>query len=121
VLLGRDLFADLPIPEIHLRVGIERELRAAMLGLRRAVAGGDPSTIEARVKDTMDEIHPALYSLLSLQGTRPASLYEAAARTYDVALDPLERAAADPRAALGPLMTLLSRAVNDVDRPGDWS
>lgn len=125
VVAGKDPFASVVVHDTHRRLRIEQELREAQIRLRRAVtdAQGAREAVGGAVLRKVKQIRGALHALLALKGvTSGATLDEVlahSAKAWDVDTAPLRRARETPDAAHATLVTLLTKAIDDVNRMPD--
>jgi predicted nucleotidyltransferase len=122
VLVGADPFAALTISDRHRRLRIEQELREAQIRIRRAVidAQGAGEVLGGALSRKLRQLRGPLRALLALRGRDVGDDFDAvlggACALYGVDPAALRQVREAPDAALGALTTLLSAAVDDVDR-----
>lgn len=122
VLCGADPFADLTIPQHHLRVRIEQELREAQIRLRRAVTdgAGAKDALAGAVRRKIRQLRSPLRALLDMRQVQcPDTLpdvYAAAGRTYGLDTACLLHVGDDPDKAYEAFVRLLAAAIADVDQ-----
>ena len=121
VLHGDDPFKDLKIEPHHLRLRIEQELREVQIRLRRAVvdAQGANDALRGAVSRKIKQVRSPLRALLEqkkidVEDDLPAVL-KVAGKTFDIAVDAVERVDEDPGPAHDTLVALLDKAIADVD------
>jgi len=120
VLHGRSPFEGLTIRGEHKRLRIEQELREVRIRLRRVVADNFATAAFGRsIARKVRQIREPLRALLELRGETVddhlAEVIRASGRVYGLDAEPLFRALETPREAYEALVTLLERALKDVD------
>lgn len=125
LLHGKDVFADLKIEPHHLRLRIEQELREVQIRLRRAVvdAQGNVDTLRGVVARKIKQVRSPLRALLVKKGVTTdgelGSVLKASGSAFGVEVAALSRVDEDPGAAHDALVSLLDRAIADVDAMED--
>ncbi len=125
VLHGKDVFAGLKIEPHHLRLRIEQELREVQIRLRRAVvdAQGNTDNLRGVVARKIKQVRSPLRALLVKKGVETeddlAAVLKAAGKTFGVEVAALSGVAEDPGAAHDALVSLLDKAIADVDAMED--
>ena len=121
LLAGSDSFAAVEVHDTHRRLRIEQELREAQIRLRRAVtdAFGAREAIAGAVVRKIKQVRAPLHALLALKDIECApdlpSVVAKVGETYGVDVAPLRAAREAPDAAHGTLVTLLTKAIDDVN------
>lgn len=125
VLVGKDPFKSIQIEKKHLRLRIEQELREIQIRLRRAVidAMGDHRVIGGVLERKIKQARSPLAALLALHkketdGTLGAVL-DGVHVLYDVDIAPLRAVRENAKLAFPVLVTILEKAIADVDQMGD--
>jgi predicted nucleotidyltransferase len=124
VLAGRDPFASVEVHDTHRRLRIEQELRDAQIRLRRAVtdAFGAPEAVGGAVARKIKHVRCPLRALLALKGvacaTDLASVITKSGEIYGVDVTPLHAARESPAAAHTAFVSLLAKAIADVNAMG---
>lgn len=125
LLSGTSPFSGLVISDRHLRLRIEQELREAQIRLRRAVVDAQQADepLAGALIRKIRQIRSPLRALVARRGREVRDdLFEVideAAALYGVDAGPLRRVREAPEAALSALASLLTAAVEDVDRMED--
>lgn len=121
LLAGRDPFSSVLVHDTHRRLRIEQELREAQIRLRRAVtdALGAREAVGGAVARKVKQIRATLHALFALKNVPCAadlsSVLTKAAEVYGVDTSPLRAARENAEAAHGALVTLLTKAIDDVN------
>jgi predicted nucleotidyltransferase len=124
LLHGRDPFASLIIPDAHVIIRIEQELRDARIRLRRLVAEaeGDPARIVGPVERKLKQIRSPIRALLRLRGEavddKLEAVLRAACAAYGLDPEPLLHLSRSPDKTHDVLRNLLDAAIEDVDARG---
>jgi predicted nucleotidyltransferase len=125
LLHGRDPFAALVIPDAHVRLRIETELRDIRIRLRRVVteAAGDPALLSGPIERKLKQIRSPLRALLRLRGEevddKLETVLRAACKAYGLGPEPLLNLSASLDKAHDVLRSLLDAAIEDVDARDD--
>ncbi len=121
-LWGKSPFGNLHIDRTHIRLRTEQELRELQMRLRRAVIDtlGTKRLLAGVIMRKVKQARLPLHALLELRGLScsdqlPAVL-ERACELYGVGCSTLRHSNEAPDQALGALMQLFDRAIEDVDR-----
>jgi len=117
----RNSFAAVEVHDTHRRLRIEQELRETQIRLRRAVtdAFGAREAIAGAVVRKIKQVRAPLHALLALKGIECApdlpSVVAKIGETYGVDVAPLRAAREAPDTAHATLVTLLTKAIDDVN------
>lgn len=118
---GRDPFAAVEVHETHRRLRIEQELREARIRMRRAVtdAAGAREALGGAVTRKIKQVRAPLHALLGMKGItcKPdlAAVTDEACKHYGVDAATLRNAKETPDAAYGAFLTLLDKAIDEVN------
>lgn len=122
---GRDPFAAVEVHDTHRRLRIEQELREAQIRMRRAVtdALGAREAVGGAVARKIKQVRGPLHALLGMKGRACAadlaSVLARAGEVYGVDTAPLRKAREAPDAAHAALVSLLAKAIDDVNAMED--
>ncbi len=120
---GTSPFASVPVLSEHRRLRIEQELREARIRLRRVVTDmADTPAFGRAVERKLKQLRGPLFALLRLRGQQQPdqleAVFDGVGRLYGLDLQALTQARQAPRPAYAALVTLLDRALADVDGLG---
>jgi predicted nucleotidyltransferase len=121
VLHGSDPFAALAIERGHLRLRVEQELREAQIRMRRALvdAQGNRDHLRGLVERKVRQVRSPLRALLDLRGRggehELGAVLRATGQLLSADVSALGKVDEDPAAAHDALVSLLDRAIAEVD------
>jgi predicted nucleotidyltransferase len=118
---GRDPFEKVEVHDTHRRLRVEQELREARIRMRRAVtdSAGAKEALGGAVTRKIKQVRAPLHALLAMKGitSKPdlSAVTDEACKHYGVDAALLRNAKEAPEPAYAELITLLDKAIHEVN------